>query len=241
MDPGLWCAAREAAPGNPGPLPAKAFPKANLEPRERTVQASPALSRRWAGPRGPSCVLSPLSSRTAAWSVHTGAVPDTHTRDLTPVQVHAHAGLQMCTSLLLTPQVPTGLLRPADLVSRAANSMELPGLRDPQNSGEVFQSPAGTHPPLLTQVESNTPRGPGLSRARTAKPGSRLHISLEDWGLGYTGRGCPGTNPDLTRRSGPAAHSGARPGHKAVRKRSCLLRSPRLPRQPSHLPLPCTG
>lgn len=84
------------------PLTAKALQKANQEPGELAAQASPALSRRWACPRGPSCVLSPLSSHTAAWPVHAAVISDTHSRHLTPVHGHAHAGSQMCTSLLLT-------------------------------------------------------------------------------------------------------------------------------------------
>lgn len=140
------------------PLPAKAFPKA-----ERTVQASSALSRRWAGPRGSFLhfvpALKPHGSTVCSFCrcprhphplFHTCARP--RTRRFPDVHL-----------TFADPQVPTGQLRPTDLVSRAANSLELPGLRDPLR--EVFQSPAGTRPRLLTQVQSNAPRGPGLSRA----------------------------------------------------------------------------
>lgn len=41
------------------PLAAKALQKTNQEPGELAVQASPALSRRWACPRGPSSFFAP--------------------------------------------------------------------------------------------------------------------------------------------------------------------------------------
>lgn len=59
--------------------------------------------------------------------------------------------------------------------------------------------------------------------------GPHFHISLEDWRLGHAGCGCPGTNPDLTRRSGPVPILVQGWGHNATGKKSSLPLYPRPP------------
>lgn len=81
------------------------------------------------------------------------------------------------------PWGPTQWLGLLDHDPRAANSLELPGLQDPQNSVDVAQSPAGTRPQLLAQVQSDAPRGPGVSQASAARLGLALASAwkMGDW------------------------------------------------------------
>lgn len=141
------------------PLTAKAPQKTNQEPGELAAQASPALSRRWACPRGPSRVLPPLSS-------HTAAMARSRCLDLRHPQPSSHtcARTRSCgfTDVHLTfvdLQVPTGQLRPVDFIPRAANSLGLPGLWEPPNYGEFAQNP-GTRPRLPAQGQSDAPLRP---------------------------------------------------------------------------------
>lgn len=109
---------------------------------------------------------------------------------------------------------------------------------------EVVQSPARTRPQLQAQVQSNAPRGPGVSRASAAGLGPRPRISLEDWRLGHTGRRCPGTNADLIGSRGPAAYPGLRPvphrGGEQVSPPALPASAPPTPPQPLG-PTPAQG
>lgn len=94
-----------AAQGIPARSLRKPFqkPKSNQEPSEHLVQTSPALAEQVGWSYGSFLRFAPFlkPQGTMAYSrCHDARHPHC---DLTPVHVHAHAGSQMCTSLLLTP------------------------------------------------------------------------------------------------------------------------------------------
>lgn len=117
----------EAAPRNPGLLPAKAFGKANPDPDERS-QASPAPLSQVGWSWGSLSDLPPLSSPTAALPARTAVIPSTHTHHFTTVHVHAHSQIHRRTLHFGGALLPSGRRPPADRDSRTANSLELPGL-----------------------------------------------------------------------------------------------------------------
>lgn len=90
--------------------------------------APPSLSKE-AGPRGPSCASprSPATGRHGPARLLRPRHP--HPRSHAPARPRTRRFTDMCTSLF-----PTRQMGPKDLDPRAANSLELLGLRDPQNS-----------------------------------------------------------------------------------------------------------
>lgn len=163
-------------PGNPGPqLPAEAFPKGNQEPGEElAAQSSPPSLRAGGLVLGSSLHCSPFSSHEAAWPAHAAAVPDTRTRDLTPVNVHARAASQRCTSLLPTPTSGTHGPQPQGSkwsgAPRGRGSPTLRGFRSPKCRGDmssVASSGAERHPSRARSALSWAGRGLAFTSAWT--------------------------------------------------------------------------
>lgn len=190
------------------PVPRPQLPTNQESSEGQAVQTSPALAPgRWAGPGTlpELCVpfLKPQSSL---------ACPRCRDPGRQAVTSRPCTSTHTCTSLLRLPTSGTHGLNP-----RAANSLELLGRRDPQNSeASDPQSAAGTCPRRPAQVQSDTPEARCV--LSWAGLGPRRHPGLGT-GYGPHRRGCPRTSPALIGKgrcpARPRRCHSARPGEVA--------------------------